>query len=200
MHKVNRFEIISDEKEMIKTRLMFTVSYYGDRVLIRETYIDQVLNEYREKKDEDIRETTLITIQLLEIDYRMLLMYLCMISQMFEQFLIDIIVRNLNLEKGIRFTDVIKKFQEYGFVFEEISSWEKIVELRLLVNVIKHADGQSKDKLQKIREDYFYDKNKMINNAINDMKLNIRAKDFFEYATAIVNFINDMPTCYEKKE
>ena len=81
-----------------------------------------------------------------------------------------------------------------------MKSWDKINELRLLVNVIKHADGNSRNELQNIRPDLFYDSpSDTINNTINDMKLNITSKDFFEYCSKIIEFINDMPGCFEKE-
>lgn len=205
MQEIDRFEIFPIEKETIKIRLFFTIIYFKDRVLLREDYIDKVLNEYKrenelEKNEPDIWETTLLVEQLVEIDYRMMLMYLSLICQMFEQFLLNIIIEKLNLQKGIDFGDLNEKFKEYGFDFKAVSSWDKIYELRTLVNVIKHADGSSKNKLIELRPYYFYDNaNNMIKNTINDMKLNIKAKDFFEYANAIMKFIDEMPNVYKKE-
>lgn len=206
----NKFEITEIEKETIKMRLLFMVVYFKDRVVVREDYINEIFNSYDEELKEykvlenyenEIWDKTLLSWNLVEIQYRMLLTFICLICQMFEQFLIDIIIEKLNLKKGLYFNNAKDKFKEYGFNYENLNSWEKIKELRLLVNVIKHADGESKNKLQAIKPSYFYNNaNDMIKNTINDMKLNIEAKDFFEYCTAIMEFINDMPSCFEKEK
>lgn len=206
MKNIDKFSILPIEKETIKIRIIFTIEYFKDKVFLGEDYFDQVLNEYKQEKvkENEIQEawdTTLLTTQLLEIQYRMILMYISLICQMFEQFVINQIIEKLELNKGIYFLKAKDKFKLYGFEFEILDSWKKIEELRLLVNVIKHGDGDSKNKLQEIRKDLFYsEKNEMLRNSINDMTLNITAKDFFEYCKSIIEFIEQMPTTYEKKE
>lgn len=206
MEKIDKFSILPIEKESIKVRIIFTIEYFRDKIFLREEYFEQVLNEYKQEKikqneNQDVWETTLLATQLLEIQYRMELMYISLICQMFEQFIINQIIEKLELNKGMYFANAKKKFKLYGFEFETLKSWKKIEELRLLVNVIKHGDGDSKNKLHEIRKDLFYSKeNEMLRNTINDMTLNVTAKDFFEYCMNIIEFIEQMPTEYEKKE
>lgn len=206
MVEIDRFEISLEEKEMIKMRLLFMIVYFKDRVIVREEYVDKMFSDYNEEFKEiedctnEVYGKALMVLNLIEIQYRLELTFLCLVCQMFEQFLIDIIVDRLKLDKGLYFEDVKFKFNEYGFDCESINSWKKIEELRLLVNVIKHADGKSREKLQKIKPNYFYcDPKDMIKNTINDMKLNIETKDFFSYCTAIIEFINKMPNRFEKE-
>lgn len=209
MIEENKFEITEIEKETIKMRLLFMIVYFKDKVVIREDYVDEMfityeneLKKYKELEnyENEIWDKTLLSLNLVEMQYRVLLTFICLICQMFEQFLIDIIIDRLKLDKGLFFEDAKLKFREYGFDYENLNSWKKIKELRLLVNVIKHADGYSRNRLQELKPNYFYDNaNDMIKNTINDMKLNIEEKDFFEYCTAIMEFINDMPSCFEKE-
>lgn len=158
------------------------------------------------KKDEIVSNDdrkwwkALLSIEIIEIQYRMLLMFITLICQMYEQFLLDIIIKKLEFKRGIYFNKVQEIYNEYGFDFKNMKSWDKVNELRLLVNVIKHADGNSRNELQNIRPDFFYDSpSDTINNTINDMKLDITSKDFFEYCSKIIEFINDMPGCFEKE-
>ncbi|WP_027364123.1 hypothetical protein [Desulfotruncus alcoholivorax] len=57
---------------------------------------------------------------------------------------------------SLYFNEVKECFKFHNnYDIESMKCWEKIKELRLLVNVIKHAEGKSADRLRKIRPDYF---------------------------------------------
>lgn len=202
----DKFEITSIDKEIIKKRLIFAIIYFDDKVYPKGDYFDEAFDKYMSEigeKDSDSEgwERAFVALQFMEIQYRMELMYLCLICQMFEQFLTDIIMEKLEIKKGIYFSEVQSLYKQYGFDFEMLKSWSKIYELRLLVNVIKHADGDSRKKLQEIRKDIFYVEQKtMLKNTINDMTLNITPKEFFEYCYSIIDFINEMPNTFVKKE
>lgn len=135
-----------------------------------------------------------------EIKYRTLLNNISLIYEMFEQFLISVLIEKLNLKKGMYFKTAKEKFKEYGFNIEKSNYWNKIYELQKLVNVIKHADGNSKDELQKIRKDFFTPEKSMIKNSINDMTLNVEECDLEDYCINIMKFIDDMPNKFEKEE
>lgn len=208
MNNINEFEISKIDKEVIKMRIFFIVSYYGDKVLIREEYVNEVFQNYDEElnKNEIIDKNNcawglaLLTLQIFEIQYRVTLTFISLIRQMFEQFLTEILIEKLDLKKGLYFSEVKDKFKQYGFEFEKVDSWKKIYELGLLVNVIKHGDGDSRKKLQVIRKDYFFVNNSddMLKSTINNMKLNVTEKDFIMYCEKIIEFINDMPSNYKK--
>lgn len=82
---------------------------------------------------------------------------------------------------------------------------DKIRELRLLVNVIKHGEGNSADKLRKKRPDFFqYDKNEPFtrqndrlvvwNSVLLDAEaLNVDEDEFYSYFEAINEFWKSMP-------
>lgn len=202
----DKFEITSIDKEIIKKRLLFTLIYFQDKVCLKEDYFNEAFDRYVreiecEDSDSEIWAKRFVVLQFMEIQYRMELMYLCLICQMFEQFIIDIIMEKLEIKKGIYFREVQSLYKQYGFDFEKLKSWPKIYELRLIVNVIKHADGDSRKKLQEIRKDIFYVEGEtMIKNTINDMTLNITIKDFSKYCYGIIDFINEMPYTFEKNE
>jgi len=78
--------------------------------------------------------------------------------------------------------------------------WPKIKELRMVVNVIKHAEGDSAKKLRNIRPDFFeseyskgLDNLKLNKNTLLDITLNIKDKDFSAYADACILFWDDLP-------
>ena len=52
--------------------------------------------------------------------------------------------------KKLDFDEFIKKASKYGIEVENFSSWADIKELRLLANVIKHAEGRSSRELAEI--------------------------------------------------
>ncbi len=135
--------------------------------------------------------------------YRHLATYVSMIYQMFEQFILSLAkhqqrfisydskINNLKLEY---LCDGIKMLQEYNFDIEILPEYKKIVELRLLFNVIKHGDGKSKKKLEKIRPDYFINKYlDMYNNTIIDDSLNISKADLSIYINAIKKILHQFP-------
>lgn len=47
------------------------------------------------------------------------------------------------------------RLKEYGIDIKKFSSWPKIVELRLVANTVKHAEGRSSQQLREKRPDMF---------------------------------------------
>ena len=79
--------------------------------------------------------------------------------------------------------------------------WEKINELRLLVNVLKHAEGNLELKLRELRPDYFihdiygekYDLMSMYHVSLLEATLQIKEEDFIKYYDALVAFWKELP-------
>lgn len=70
-------------------------------------------------------------------------------------------------------------------------------ELRALVNVIKHAEGDSEQKLRKMRLDYFehdmgIKKYDLLSLHHSTATLQIKDKDFSDYFNALVAFWNEL--------
>jgi hypothetical protein len=137
----------------------------------------------------------------LNMKYRNLAIYINLIYQMLEQFIISLCKfqqkyhsYNVYINR-LRLRDLHKcnlMFKKYDFDFENLKEYNKIYELRLLQNVLKHSDGESKEELLTIRPDYFIEKNSVLaiyKNTIIDATLNISDDDLKEYVIAIKEFL-----------
>ena len=58
-------------------------------------------------------------------------------------------------EKEIPFENVLVIFRLHNVDILKTRAWVKLHELKSLVNTVKHGDGNSADKLRKIRPDFF---------------------------------------------
>ncbi|OGO76911.1 MAG: hypothetical protein A2Y23_08770 [Clostridiales bacterium GWB2_37_7] len=140
--------------------------------------------------------------------YRNLGMWLSCMCQVWEQQLIRFIkheVENdglIEFTKEVDFNEAKECFKFHNYNIESMKCWEQIKELRLLVNVIKHAEGNSADRLRKIRPDYFEwdkrlgyhdDKLKFHKTTLLEQTLNITNKDFDMYYNALVSFWDEIP-------
>jgi len=97
-----------------------------------------------------------------------------------------------------------KRCLEYNIDVEQFSTWQKLHEMRLVANAVKHAEGKSAGELRKIRPDLF--KNPALEKyefkfgenfqhlylplAGEDLYLSLR--DLKNYRDTISNFWNEM--------
>lgn len=140
--------------------------------------------------------------------YRNLGMWLSCMCQVWEQQIIRFIKREvendhlIELKKEVDFNEAKECFKLHNFDIEKMKCWNQIKELRLLVNVIKHAEGNSADRLRKIRPDYFEweerfgfddDKLKFHKTTLLEETLNITNKDFDMYYNVLVSFWGELP-------
>lgn len=101
------------------------------------------------------------------------------------------------MTKGI--DDIKTELLEFGQDIEKFSCWEKINELRLLNNVIKHGDGWSATELKKIREDFFrddflgIDMLDLYKTTLNEKVLNLDDKEIEVYCEALIRFWDELP-------
>ena len=103
------------------------------------------------------------------------------------------------LEKGFVFSKEVFKWHQQQF--ENMVCWPKIKELRALVNVIKHSEGESEKKLRKMRPDYFeldseigkYDLLSLYHSTLLEATLQIKDKDFIDYYDALTAFWSELP-------
>lgn len=141
--------------------------------------------------------------------YRNIGMWLSCLCQVWEQQLYSFIIHEAEHEglkynpadtkRGFAFTKEAFEFHQQRF--EDMPAWNKIKELRLLVNVIKHAEGDSEEKLRKIRPDYFiqdiygteYDPMSLYHTTLLEPTLMIKEQDFIDYFNALVQFWSDLP-------
>ena len=141
--------------------------------------------------------------------YRNIGMWLSCLCQVWEQQLYSFIIHEaeheglkynpVDTKRGFAFTKEAFEFHQQRF--EDMPAWNKIKELRLLVNVIKHAEGDSEEKLRKIRPDYFvqdiygteYDPMSLYHTTLLEPTLMIKEQDFIDYFNALVQFWSDLP-------
>ena len=142
----------------------------------------------------------------MNMKYRNLAIYIDLIYQMLEQFIMSFCEFQKRfhtedkklLERRIDRLDycasVFKDF--FDLDIKKFNKYNKINELRLLQNVLKHSDGKSKDELLKIRPDYFIENKNcftIYKNTIIDPTLNISENDFKDYIDSIKEFLKQFP-------
>lgn len=142
--------------------------------------------------------------------YRLLAEHINTIYQMFEQFIIKLIRDQLKLANDKRLLDkyenppqkmdnCINFFNEYDFNLKNLNSFEKVDELRILQNVLKHGEGKAMKTLKNKRPDYFENNTlDFYGNTIIDDTLNITNNDLDEYVNSIKVFLGQFPKYNEK--
>lgn len=139
-----------------------------------------------------------------------LLMTISMLYHVWEQQLIKFTIHELQhyLEfdrKAVSFSHVQTIFRLHGVDILKTESWTGIHELKCLVNTIKHGDGESADKLRKIRPDFFdlpypswfgkgTDTLELYGAVLLDeYSLQVSEKDLYTYIEAAKKFWDEMP-------
>ncbi|MFA5181453.1 MAG: hypothetical protein WC405_09060 [Syntrophales bacterium] len=139
-----------------------------------------------------------------------LLMTISMLYQAWEQQLIKFMIHELHRyirfdKRTVSFNDVQTVFRLHGVDILKTESWVKIRELKFLVNTIKHGDGDSANKLRKIRPDYFRfpDRFKMGKETdsldlygsvlFDEHSLQVSDTDLYSYIEATKKFWGEMP-------
>lgn len=142
----------------------------------------------------------------MNMKYRHLAIFIDLVYQMLEQFFISFCKfqqkyhsydENIKNEKFKRLDQCASAFKKYfNLDIKQFKHYNKINELRLLQNVLKHSDGESKDKLLNIRPDYFTENKSVFTlykNTIINPTLNITDNDLKEYIYSIEEFLKQFP-------
>ena len=129
-----------------------------------------------------------------------------MLYHIWEQQLIKFCIKELSSdikfeEKSLDYYDVKNIFEIHGIKIEEKNAWKKLRELKALVNTIKHGDGDSANKLRKIRPDFFKidflkdtDTLELHESVLLDeYSLQVEESDFDDYIRATKEFWDEMP-------
>lgn len=132
-----------------------------------------------------------------------------LLAHMWEQQIIKFVRKELrdNLGKpipAISYAYAKKCIEDFGVEVTKRESWKKIKELRLLVNTIKHAEGDSAKNLRKLRPDFFategfsegdfFDILELNGSVLLDpYSLNVAESDLLDYITATKKFWEEMP-------
>ena len=142
--------------------------------------------------------------------YRNRGMWLSCMCQVWEQQLLVFLKQEkkrngLIFKKATDFEAVKECFKFYNYDLEKMKCWEEIRELRLLVNVLKHGEGPSADRLRKTRPDYFSYENepgflkfemdtlKFHESTLLEETLKICDEHFEAYYTALISFWDELP-------
>jgi hypothetical protein len=133
-------------------------------------------------------------------------MTISMLCQIWEQQLIKFTLTEMGHfikfhNNSISFSGAIKIFELHDVKVEDFESWKRIKEMRLLVNTIKHGDGESARKLRRIRPDYFEldiikgtDTLELAGAVLLDSySLKVEEQDFKNYVETTKMFWNEMP-------
>lgn len=162
---------------------------------------------------ESIEEATFERYSLIHLmHYRNLAAWICTLCQVWEQQLYAFIVREAQSEGleynpeelGCGFAFSKRVFEWHQYPLDKMSVWDKIKELRLVVNVIKHADGKSEKRLRHIKPEIFidegYDLISLYHTSLLEPTLMINRQDFCEYYDALILFWKELPERMYTKE
>lgn len=139
-----------------------------------------------------------------------LLMTISMLYHLWEQQLIKFTIHELERclkfdNKTMSLSDIQLIFRLHGVDILKTKSWLKLRELKCLVNTIKHGDGDSADKLRKIRPDFFllpdlFPDDKEIDTLelcgsvlLDEYSLQVSEGDLYPYIEAAKEFWDEMP-------
>ena len=139
-----------------------------------------------------------------------LLMTISMLYHIWEQQLIKFTIHELQHylkfdKRSVSFSDVQLIFRLHGVDIVKTYSWLKLRELKSLVNTIKHGDGESANKLRKIRPDFFNLPNQLFSSKkadtlelygavlLDQYSLNVSEDDLYIYIEAANKFWDEMP-------
>lgn len=139
--------------------------------------------------------------------YRNLGMWISCLCQVWEQQLISFLKSEMKHDGweftgGTDFKEVKECFKIHNQNLESLNCWHKIKELRLVVNVLKHAEGDSAEKLRRIRPNLFDwpqnynikgDKLEFHYTTLLEETLNISNADFLKYYDTLIEFWDELP-------
>ncbi|PET68296.1 hypothetical protein CN533_27290 [Priestia megaterium] len=161
------------------------------------------LGDYMEDMEVSLYETALA------MKSNHLFITISMLGHMWEQQVVRFVRKELRESFGqrigvISFSKALEVIEKHGVEYKEQASFTKIKELRLLVNTIKHAEGQSAERLRRIRPDFFetegFSEDDImdileLNDSVllDPYSLNVKETDLFDYIKATQDFWNEMP-------
>lgn len=206
--------------EMQKKQLSSIIEYYKRTVVAfkdveeeAEKYADTFYKKFPASEDDDpatIAEQAYDkslekyeTLCIMKLNH--LLMTIAMLYQVWEQQLIKFTMiemsNYLSFEKALDYKEVQIIFKLHGVDIIKTCSWNKIRELKFLVNTVKHGEGISADKLRKIRPDFFEldeiegaDTLKFHKAVLLDSySLQVKEDDLYAYFEATKSFWDEMP-------
>lgn len=156
------------ELSLVEDYYRRTAAVFEDIEDEAEKYGEQLFENYPATEDTDPGSVAewveqkkfdkYLTLRLMKSNH--LLMTVSMLYHMWEQQLVRFTIREMKYhipfrEKEIPFEHVLVIFRLHNVDILKTRAWVKLHELKSLVNTVKHGDGNSADKLRKIRPDFF---------------------------------------------
>ncbi|WP_339270606.1 hypothetical protein NYE54_05455 [Paenibacillus sp. FSL K6-1330] len=192
-----------------------TKDYFSNIEEESKEYGNKLFREYPGGEDTDTasvaewaqEESVEMYLSLLTMKSNHLLMTISLLYHTWEQQLIRFTINELShdltfIKKALEFKEVQTIFRLHGINIPDTISWTKIRELKFLTNTIKHGNGESADKLRKIRPDFFrsdlsgdsFDTLELHGAVLlNGHTLRVTEKDLEAYVSAVTSFWDEMP-------
>ncbi len=191
-----------------------TKSYFDNIDEEAEEYGNKLFDEYPGTENTDSAsvaewaqdESIEMYQSLLTMKSNHLLMTISLLYHTWEQQLIKFTINEMNhysnMKKKVKnYREVQIIFSSHGIIITDTVSWSKIRELKLLTNTIKHGDGESAEKLRKIRPDFFLSKYFSITDTLKlngavlleGYTLKVDESDLLEYVQSCMSFWDEMP-------
>ena len=104
-----------------------------------------------------------------------------------------------NDEKLCKVDEAWKRLRESRIDIEKFRSRRKIKELRLVANTVKHAEGDSANKLRKIRPDLFISPNSSLFKPLFGEDFFVKPDDIDSYTSTIIEFWEELAIALEKR-
>ncbi|MDQ0414996.1 hypothetical protein [Mesobacillus stamsii] len=202
------------ELSMVEQYYIRTKPTFNDIEAEATDYANHIYNNYPADESTDLsavadyaNDEAIQLYDLLEtLKKNHLLMTISMLCQIWEQQLIKFTLTEIGHfikfhNNSLSFSESKNIFELHEVKVEECASWKMIKEMRLLVNTIKHGDGESARKLRRIRPDYFEldlikgtDTLELARAVLLDSySLMVDEQDFINYVEATKTFWNEMP-------
>lgn len=132
--------------------------------------------------------------------YRNLANWICNVIEIWEQqlFLLYSEIKQ-DGKKFNNFNQLVKEIENLGLPISGMMEYQKLEIKRLLVNVIKHSEGNSEEKLRDKCPKYFDNSTELFENmdnlktyktSLGEVALNITEEDFDETCCQIIDFWN----------
>lgn len=142
--------------------------------------------------------------------YRTLAMAISLLSQVWEQQLFSFVLSEAEHERIAYSPKDVKRdfgfskkaFRHHGQEMEKMQCWFTLNEMRTLVNVMKHGEGDSEVNLRQINPKYFsvtigaaikFEPMKINRNALVQENLNVEEEDYDRFVTAVIEFWDELP-------
>lgn len=179
-----------------------------EELMNQECYEDGIIDP--SEFVETVQEASFEKYEILSLmQYRNINMWISCMCQVWEQQLFSFIYHEA-ISEGIKYNESDMKkgflfskevFEWHQQPFKNLTCWPKIKELRDLVNVIKHSEGNSEQRLRKTRPDYFvkdtgsdsFDLLSLYHSTLLEATLQVKEKDFIDYYEALIEFWNELP-------